>query len=246
MTLFDVNCRIGRTPWGEVSAEDVPALLHRMDQLGIAQALVSHTMSWRHDPPTGNRLVLRTLADEPRLLPCWVALPSTCGEVPAPKPFASDALDAGVAAIRVYPSEHGFDLDGADFAGYLDAFARAGLPLIVDLAATSWAAVDAAAALQPELAIIVCETGYRNLRRAAGVLERRPNVYLDLSDLSTHEGLEWLCETFGPRRLVFGTGEPLRDGGEAVTRLLWSELDDEAVALIGSRILQSLLPVDLR
>jgi predicted TIM-barrel fold metal-dependent hydrolase len=244
--LYDANCRIGRVPWGEPSANDVPALLRRMDLLGIRQAVVSHTVSWRHDPATGNALVLRSVADQPRLLPCWVAVPDTCGEVPAPKQFATEATEAGVAAVRVYPREHGFDLDGPDFAGYLGAFAQAGLPLIVDLGQSSWAAVEAAADPHPGLALVVCETGYRSLRRAAGVLERRPNVYLDLSDLSTHEGLEWLCETFGPGRLVFGTGAPLRDAAEAVTRLLWSDLDDAAVRRIGSETLRALLPAATR
>jgi hypothetical protein len=213
-----------------------------MDVLGIGRAVVSHTISWRHDPAVGNRLVLLAVADQPRLLPCWVAVPDTCGEVPPPKQFATEAIDAGVVAVRIYPEEHGFDLTGPDFTGYLGAFAQTGLPLIVDLAQTSWAAVDNAAQLYPDLAVIVCGIGYRSLRRAAGVLDRRPNVYLDLSDLSTHESLEWLCETFGPRRLVFGTGTPLRDGGEAVTRLLWSELDAVALRWIGSATLRGLLP----
>jgi len=240
--LYDANCRIGPTPWGGVDTGDVAALLRRMDLLGIQLAVVSHTMSWRHDPALGNRLVLRCVAEEPRLVPCWVALPDTCGEVLAPKQFATEALDAGVAAVRIYPDDHGFDLDGIDFAGYLGAFAHAGLPLIVDLAQTTWGAIETAARLHPELAVIVCGVGYRSLRRAAGVLDRRPNVYLDLSDLSTHEGLEWLCDRFGPRHLVFGTGAPLRDGGEAVTRLLWSELDAAAVREIGSGTLRGLLP----
>lgn len=240
--LYDANCRVGRVPWGPVGAGDVPGLLRRMDQLGIDRALVSHTMAWRHDPATGNRLILDVVAGQSRLRPCWVAVPDSCGEVPPPKQFATEAVETGVGAVRVYPEEHGFDLDGPDFAAYLDAFAQAGLPLLVDLPATSWRAVDEAAAAHPELAVIVCETGYRGLRRASGVLDRRPNVRLDLSDLATHEGLEWLCETFGPDRLVFGTGEPLRDGAEAVTRLLWSGLDDGAVRRIGSANLMSLMP----
>lgn len=242
LDLYDANCRIGQLPWGQPSAYDVPALLHRMDLLGIQRAVVSHTVAWRHDPATGNDLVLRTVAGQARLLPCWVAVPDSCGEVPAPGRFAADAVRAGVAAVRVYPDEHGFDLDGADFAGFVNAFAAACLPLIVDAAQSSWGAIDAVAAGHPGATIIVCETGYRSLRRAAGVLHRRPNVYLDLSDLSSHEGLEWLCERFGPGRLVFGTGAPLRDGAEAVTRLLWSELDDAAVRLIGSATLRALLP----
>ncbi|HEY2793266.1 MAG TPA: amidohydrolase family protein [Micromonosporaceae bacterium] len=244
--LYDVNCRIGRFPWGEVGDESADPLLRRMDRFGIARALVSHTASWRHDPATGNDLIVRVVADHPRLRPCWVAVPGTCAELAAPEQFVRDALRCDVGAIRVYPDEHGFDLDSAEFGGYLGAFEQAGLPVIVDLAATSWAAIDAVAAAHPDLALIVCEIGYRVLRRAAAVLERHANVFLDLSDLSSHEGLEWLCQRFGPGRLIFGTGAPLRDPGEAVTRLLWSDLDAGAVSRIASSTLCELVPGGVR
>jgi predicted TIM-barrel fold metal-dependent hydrolase len=240
--LYDVNCRLGKFPWGEVGDESADALLRRMDVLGIGRALVSHTASWRHDPATGNDLILRAVAGQPRLRPCWVAVPDTCAEVAAAGQFIREAIGAGVGAIRVYPDEHGFDLDSAEFSGYLGACAQAGLPVIVDLAATTWTAIDAVAAAHPDLAVIVCEIGYRVLRRAAAVLERRSNVYVDLSDLSTHEGLEWLCQRFGPDRVIFGTGAPLRDPGEAVTRLMWSDLDSCAVSRIASATLCELVP----
>jgi len=81
---------------------------------------------------------------------------------------------------------------------------------------------------------VVGEVGYRSLRAIAGVLTRCDNVRLDLSHLASHCGLEWLVERFGAGRFLFGSGWPLRDPAEAVTRLLWSELDDAAVSQIGS------------
>ncbi|HEX3650469.1 MAG TPA: amidohydrolase family protein [Pseudonocardiaceae bacterium] len=242
--LFDVNCQLGRLPWGEIQIGSVDALLAAMDRFGVERALVSHTLSWRHDPASGNQHVVRELREHGhggRLRACWVALPESCAELSPPDRFAREAIAAGVAAVRVYPGDHGFDLDDPDFAGYAAACAEAGLPLVVDLGETSWAAVDALARDHPELAVVVCEIGYRVLRRAAAVLERRPNVHIDLSDLSTHEGMEWLCARFGPDRLVFGTGAPRRDAAEAVTRLFWSDLDDAAVARIGHQNLDALL-----
>jgi predicted TIM-barrel fold metal-dependent hydrolase len=53
--------------------------------------------------------------------------------------------------------------------------------------------------------------------------------------------MEWLCDRFGPQRLVFGTGAPRRDPAEAVTRLFWSDVDDAAVARIGHQNLDALL-----
>jgi hypothetical protein len=244
--LFDANCRLGPFPWGQLGAASAADLLRLMDTTGVDRALVSHTMSWHHDPATGNRQILREVGGHDRLRPCWVALPEACGELGPPRRFAQDALAQGVGAVRVYPREHGFDLDGADFADCAAACAEAGLPILVDLRETSWPALESLAVAHPRLAVIVCEIGYRVMRRAAALLSRVANVYLDLSDLSTHEGLEWLCGRFGPDRLVFGTGAPLRDPGEAITRLLWSDLGEEAVAAIAHATLDRLVAVTSR
>lgn len=240
--LYDANCRLGGYPWGGVAGATVPTLLSTMDRLGIARALVSHTTAWRHDPAAGNRQVVADLEGQPRLRPCWVALPESCGELDKPESFVATALAAGVGAMRVYPNDHGFDLDDLDFACYAAAFAEAGLPLLVDLAETNWRAIEALAAAHPGLNVVVCQTGYRVLRRATAVLGRTERVHVDLSDLSSHEGLEWLATTVGPERLVFGTGGPLRDPAEAVTRLLWSELTDDGVTLVGHANLDAMLP----
>jgi predicted TIM-barrel fold metal-dependent hydrolase len=240
--LYDANCRLGRYPWGTIAGATVPTLLSTMDRLGIGRALVSHTTAWRHDPATGNRQLIEEVRGEARLRPCWVALPASCDELDKPDRFVAAARAAGVGAMRVYPNDHGFDLDDPDFGGYAAAFADAGLPLLVDLAETSWRAIEALARSHPDLRVIVCQTGYRVLRRATAVLNRTEHVHLDLSDLSTHEGLEWLASTVGPARLVFGTGGPLRDPAEAVTRLLWSELSEDGVAMVGHANLDAMLP----
>jgi predicted TIM-barrel fold metal-dependent hydrolase len=246
INLVDANCRIGPFSWGQISGDSVEAMLRRMDAVGIAQAVVSHTFSWHHDPATGNALVVAQVADQRRLRACWVAIPDTCAEVAPPKQFAADAIESSVAAIRAYPRDHGFDLDGPEFSGYLAECSEAGLPMLVDLAATNWRAIAAVADAHPDLTLIVCEIGYRVLRRAVAVLERHSNVLLDLSDLSTHEGLEWLCDRIGSGRVVFGTAGPLRDPGEAVARLLWSDLDTDSVQEIAAGTLQALLPEDTR
>ncbi|MGZ0147705.1 amidohydrolase family protein [Kribbella sp. WER1] len=233
--LIDADATIGRNPRVDVGSGTAEALLARMDRVGIRAAIVSHTAARWHDPHAGNhRLLTELQAMHNRLLPCWVGLPSRTGEVPEAGEFVAEAREAGVAAVRVYPEDHGYDLAGPDVAQLMAAVAAAGMPLLVDLFQTSWAQLEALAGEHPELAIVVGGIGYRVLRRAAGVLERRPNVSIGTANFSNHLGLEWLTEQFGPERLVFGTGMPERDPAEAVTRLLWSELPDDAVTAIGA------------
>lgn len=211
-----------------------------MDRVGIAAAIVGHTASWLHDPATGNELVLELVADEPRLSPAWVMLPPHSGETGAPEKFVAAALECGVAAVRLYPADHGYDLAGRDSVPMLEALAEAGLPVLLNAEQASWATVESVATAYAGLSIVVGQVGYRALRPMAGVLSRTDNVFVGLANLASHCGLEWLVEQFGALRFVFGTGAIERDPAEAVTRLLWSELDDAAVAAIGSGNLRTL------
>lgn len=244
--LIDADAMLGRHPRRDVGEGTVAEALARMDRFGIAEAVVSHTLSWLHDPGTGNRRLLDLVEGEPRLRPCWVLLPDTCGETGSPGAFVAAATGAGVAAVRAYPADHGYDLAGRDAAPTLHALEEAALPLLLDAAQLGWSSIEAIAGAHPGLPVVVGGLGYRVLRQAAGVLARTANVHVGLANLSSHRGLEWLVERYGTHRVVFGTGTPARDPAEAVTRLLWSELDDDAVAAIGSGNLRGLLHAEAR
>jgi predicted TIM-barrel fold metal-dependent hydrolase len=242
LALFDANVLLGRHPRSSVSAVTASGLLSWLDRVGIAEALVGHTASWLHDPATGNRQLTDELAAAPdRLRACWVVLPGGTGELGSPKEFVASAVDAGVAATRGYPADHGWSLTAPDAAALLDALAVAGLPLLVDAEQTSWNDLAECAAAHPRLRLVVCGTGYRALRRIAGMLDGAGNVWVETSTLATHQGMEWLVDRFGSDRLVFGSGATLRDPAEAVTRLLLSELDGAAVRAVGGDNLRRLL-----
>ncbi|MEV6964317.1 amidohydrolase family protein [Hamadaea sp. NPDC051192] len=240
MELIDADALLGRHPRADVGLGTVAQLLSRMDAVGIGAAVVGHTLSWLHDPAVGNEQVVELVAEQPRLSPAWVMLPSHSGETGPVDRFTAAARDNGVVAVRLYPADHGFDLTGSDCAPMLAALADAGLPVLLDAAQASWAAIETAATTHPDLSIVVGQVGYRSLRAMAGVLDRTSNVHIGLANMSSHCGLEWLVDQFGERRLVFGTGALERDPAEAVTRLLWSELTDGQVAAIGAANLRDL------
>lgn len=240
--LLDINATLGSYPRAATGPGRPADLVRGMGRVGITGAVVSDMLAWLHEPAAGNRRVLEFVADQPRLRAAWVMLPDTCGEVEAPAAFAESARSAGVVAVRAYPADHGYDLDGKDAAPVLDALAATGLPLLVDAGQTSWPAVERVAAARPGWPVVVGQIGYRSLRRVAGVLDRAENVHLDLAYLASHCGLEWLVDRFGTRRVLFGTGQPVRDPAEAVTRLLWSELPDADLPEIGAGNLRRLCP----
>lgn len=238
--LFDANAMIGPLA-NEPDGLDGAGLLATMDRLGIAEAVVGHLWSVVHDPGTGNRRLLAEIAGQRRLQACWVVVPDTCGELGGARSFVADALDAQVAAVRAFPNTHGYQLAGPDCADLLAHVAEAGLPLLVDSQEASWQEIEAVATRHAQLQVVACSVGYRSLRQIAGVLSRTDNVLVDLSNLSTHLGLEWLAARYGARRLIFGTGLPHRDPADAVTRIRWSELGVEELVAVSSSNLRRLL-----
>jgi predicted TIM-barrel fold metal-dependent hydrolase len=233
VSLTDVSVALGRQPRAEGGSVTVKQLLSTMDEFGISYAVVSNLASRWHAPAVGNRELVETLAGADRLHACWTVLPDVCGEVADPDEFVEQARAAGVVAVRAFPADHRYRLDGPDMTALHRALVRARLPLLVEASQTSWEAVEAVARRFDGHTLIVGDVGYRSLRSAAGALSRCDNLHLDISYLASHCGLEWLVGRFGAGRLLFGTGWPLRDPAEAVTRLLWSELDDDAARQVG-------------
>lgn len=246
--LWDVNCMIGRWPTEELLFHDVAGLVRRMDELGIARAVVAHSYGLHYDPIEGNRALGEAIAafdptTRARLLPCWTLVPPVTGELGADDPLA--LLEShGVRAARLYPREHNYSLGGPDAAALLAALERGRILTLIDAEQTNWEELDRVAAAFPQLPIVVCQVGYRGLRRLTGVLERRPNCRIELSFFSSHQGLEWLVARLGPGRVLFGTGAPVSDGGGAVTRLLTAELGPAERAAIGGENLAALLGLE--
>ena len=246
MELWDVNCLLGRWPSAELLFHDVPGLLARMDQLGITRAAVSHTGCLHYDPVWGNTELMEILARagadaRARLWPCWVLVPPATGEQGTPPELASAMTRGNVYLARLYPRDHNYSLSSPEAAELLAVLAQRKTITLLDFEQSSWEEVDRLAATYPHLPLVVCNVGYRSLRRFAGVLSRRPNVHVDLSYLSSHQGLEWLVARIGAGQLLFGTGAPLSDGGGSATRLLLSGLAEAEATAIARSNLQRLL-----
>lgn len=239
--LIDVHAYIGTFPDALGASTNVFGLLESMDRFGIQRAVVGSSASIHHDPVVGNRELAAALEGQSRLYGCWEGLPDSAGETGPAHEFVTTAIENRVVAFRIHPTLHGYDLNGPDLVDLLGELEDYGLPVFLDRDQASWGEVERLAFAHPLLSIVVSGIGYRELRQLAGVLKRHPNVHLDLVNFSSHQGLEWVVEEFGASRILFGTGAPLRDPAESVTRLLWSGLSSSDSRAIGGGNALSLL-----
>lgn len=207
----DVNVLVGpaptdaHAPW---TADDVE---RHAERFGLSLALVRHTSSLDYDPAEGNRRLLAELSGRPRLAPCFVLGPLESGEHGPAAALPRALADARVAGVWLYPRRHGWAVHGTESQLLLKALRECVLPVFIDLDEADWAGVDLLASALPDQDIVVCGLGYRTLRQAVSVLDRRARVHVDLSYTASVDGLELLVERYGAQRVLLGTGAPIRD-----------------------------------
>ncbi len=240
-TLIDVNAAIGPWPNGDCEALDAAAMVERLDALGIAQAVVHHTVAATYDAAAGNERLLREIANAPRLIPCFVLGPLETLEHGDPSTLGERLTRQGVAAVRVLPLDHAWSLGGREARLLAETLAATGLPLLVDLAQTTWEDVDVLAAHVPSLQIVVCRAGYRELRRLLPLLDLHQGLSCDLSYFAAHDGVEEIVSRFGARRLLFGTGMPACEAAGALMRLTFADVSDADAEAIASGNAERLL-----
>jgi len=240
LCFFDCNARLGRSRRPRPTEFTTKqGLLREMDRCGIARALVYHAESLELSPSLGNERLLKEIAGEDRLAPCWMVLPPHTGEMTVPDVDAMIA--AGVQAVRLAPVTHKFPLNEAASASLLAALAARRVPLLLSLEESSWAEIDGLASRHAALPLIVLDVGYRCDRNLYPLLSKHKGLRVETATYTVHRGLEEVCAHFGPERLVFGTGMPQRDPGGAMAAVTYAEVGNSSRQMIAGGNLQGLL-----
>jgi predicted TIM-barrel fold metal-dependent hydrolase len=245
LRFFDCNTFIG-TPQHALPGGGVKAagLVQALDRAEIARALVWHIAQLDGHPLEGNALLEREIAPyRDRLVPCWSALPPQTGELGDIDEWFAGAAAAGVKALRLWPRAGRFLMRREAVGEVLERMAARGWPLIYSLArGGEWPELYDLAAEFPRLPIIVGDVGcWGPDRFFRPLLDKFPNICLEISDYFVPGGLEAFVERYGPQRLLFGTAFPAQHHGGMMLMLAHAEVSDEAKQMIAAGNLERLL-----
>ena len=242
ISFFDCNTMVGRVPAPPPGFFHEPAqLLTEMDRAGIDEALTFHAYGQHYLPEDGNRLAVKAAAHSNRLRPCWVGQPHHTGEMRPPEDLVQKMRDAGVGAVRLFPTEHQFRLSEWTCGELLDALAESGCPVLLSINHSNWDEIASVLAAHPTLNLIVLDVYYRVDRYAYPLMEKFPGLRIETATYCGHREVEKVCERFGADRLIFGTGLPFRDPGAAISRITYAEISDDEKATIAGGTLRRLL-----
>jgi hypothetical protein len=251
MHLFDASAYIGDWATERLAFSTPPALLAEMDRLGIAKALVCHTLAWQNSPALGNARLMAEIAGQPRLEPAWVVMP---GEPEGgPDALCQQLAANNVRAVRLCPRDHVYPLNPWMTGDLLSALAhrrylvlldvdQVVLPTgLFDVDPSGWNQIAWLAETCPDLTLLLTRVGYRALRVLLPLMRRNPNLFLDLSYFATHQGVETIVAELGAERLVFGTSQPLIDPGGSLARLTYADVTPRQREMMAHENLERLL-----
>lgn len=259
LDFFDCNCFLGPVNRPPLWSYKVPAdLLEDMDHFGIREAAVTHTVARDYNQDIGNREIVEALEGQPRLYGCWVLRVHGNASEPPIESQLEGMLAAGVRVVRLYPPpRHPYAISDWATRGLWGALAERRIPVLLtasDLGkhpddTTAGFSADNIYALcreYPELPVIIVRFNYTSTRIVMPILERCPNLHLEISYFTLHRGVELITRLFGAERLIFGTGAPVNNPGLALALVRYANVsDDERRSIAGGNFRRLLEEVRL-
>jgi predicted TIM-barrel fold metal-dependent hydrolase len=248
MEFFDCNCWFGVPKAPPLAPAETPAqVLQEMDFCGIQRALVRSAAIFEETPVVGNPLTVEGAATSDRLVPAWGILPPQTGELGGVDDFLAAMKRAGVRALWAYPHVHRYLLGRTTMGGLLEELCARGIPLFLHRRQDpgQHAAYELAERLLadfPKLHLIIVAHGsWGEDRLFRPLMERYPGFAVDTSRYELDGGIEGICNSYGPQRLLFGTNFPETPMGGPMLQLMHAGISDEDRALIAAGNLARLL-----
>ena len=200
--VFDANIRVGDRR-DEVSPSRTRAdLLREMDRHGVERALIYHAQGEFLSPVDGNRFLEAWLGDDGRLEAQWMMMPTD----DSIDQIKSAHRDGKVRSVRLHNTRSaGLPFRPWAYGEMLSWLSEANVPLWIPL--PDMDADELVTTLQafPDLVTVHIGAHYSHHLLLRPLLKTLPNAYLDTSRYESIGGLDSLVETFGARRLVYGS-----------------------------------------
>ena len=257
MKLLDANAWLGHYPFRAVPDNTPDALLRLMDRHGIERAVVSSLHSvFYSDPHGGNEeLAGWVKPHRDRLIPCATLNPECPGWE---RELRQCCDDWNMRGLRLFPSHHRFALARSRCHDLVRAAAQRGLHVAIplrledrrqrhwmdDTDEVSLAQIAELARACPEASLVVLEAiSVETSPFATDPSLARARVSFEFSRLASvlQRSIPQLIARFGPRRLVFGTGMPLKISGPALLKLELLDVSPQVKAQLGGDNMRCLL-----
>ncbi len=227
--------------------------LDELSRVGVTRVLASHAHALQGDIVTGNNEILEISRNQNYVSPMWVIPQHSLLDIPDPETYVTEMLGKGVKAVRVEPTIYNGYLceewalgplwrkleeqripvfiGGSDIGKYPDQPRTGFSPLNLYQISKTF----------PDLPIIIYKLNFSSIRVIVGLMNQCKNLYVENSYFTAHNGVEFLVETVGANRVIFGSGMPWSPPGPAALSIAFAAISKLDKELIAEKNLESLL-----
>ncbi|MDR2572287.1 MAG: amidohydrolase family protein [Oscillospiraceae bacterium] len=245
--IIDEHCHLGFFGGQYMGGVSPEAMLAEMDSLGVDIAILSHSMAIISDFTKGNDLVFEAVNNYPdRFLGYCTVNPLYPDEMLFE--LERCAANPGIKGIKLHPYCHERPLSykhynkAYKFASENKLFVMSHTYTAEDIETTNILAAEFS-----DTVFIMAHMGGEkmNVETALDVINRRDNVFGDISGSQAWEGvIEWYVSEVGSKKIIYGTDTPFMNPTATFALLAMSEInDDEKRDIFGlnmKRIIESL------
>ena len=225
--FIDCSCMIGkRTSLPSFGPGDTAQIKSVLLNSGVNRALVYHSLSIEYHPMEGNNMLLEEIAEDNFFIPVWVVIPNHTGDFLLYEELKQEIINNRIKALRLAPSSIGlnYSLSEWSMGGIYELAHELKLPVMIDSDQISWDELYSLLNRHRDINLILTKAGYRSARYLYPIIDACKNLYIDISMYKNHMGLEHLCEQFGSKKFLYGSGMPLYSPGSAKAMILNADI----------------------
>jgi predicted TIM-barrel fold metal-dependent hydrolase len=200
-----------------VPDSDEDSLLRRMDRLDIRVAVIVSLRAVFSDAITGNEELARLVARHPDRLTGTATIDPR--RATSPRDALQRARDDGLKGLALFPAHHNYTLGKEPMVEEaLEHAADLNWPAVIPhrlimcwwLPETPVESIVHAAERHPRVNIVLASANYGELAAVARASIGLDNLYVDISGAQSLDAVPELVKHGNPKRLLFGTGQPLQ------------------------------------
>jgi len=237
--MIDINTFIGHWPFRRLPAKTPDELLDLLQVYGIERALVSPIEGiFYEEPQIANEMLASQLDNRNELLLVAVLNPTLANWE---RSLRQCCEKYHIVAVKLHPNYHVYRLEDSPARELLSAVGEMGLPVIVKLrvndtrshhplmqvADVPAADVIAVAEKMQQVNIVLGGIKWGEAQGNVDKITALPNLWLDISQMETMDGLRRMIDACGTTRMLFGTHAPFFYIRSAIIKLDEAQLSDE-------------------
>lgn len=224
---IDCGVKLGRTAKREALVPyDAAELAREMERVAIHTAMVESASATNYSYVRGNVEVAEACAANPRLFQLVTCPPTYKWETPQGLDYLPKLLDGGARGVIMRPNNLNHDLDPFDLEPTANILIKRGLPLVLFGTDEEYPKIRNVLEAFPELNVLVMDGRWGSLRHLFPMLEKFPNMYIDICCNQANDIVDVVAKNFGANRIVYSSGYPGRVMSGLKTLIEYSSLSE--------------------